>query len=83
MDHTVHLPLSLNLVSASQTKAVKSLVHADIAEHRLDHRHPVAVDPLTFLTINPDLHPVGVIRLFRIGLQDERDLPTVSFPAVR
>lgn len=63
MDHAIQLPLPVNFLTPTQAKTPKSLIHRDIAEHRLHHRHPVTVDLFAFITIDPNFHPVRVIGL--------------------
>ena len=60
MHQAVQLPLALDLGFPSQTEAFKAFVAGDVGEHRLDHRHAVAVDEFAFIAVDALFHPVSV-----------------------
>lgn len=82
MDQAVQPPLALHFLFAPQVEAIQSLGGADVAEHRLHHRHPMAVDLLAPRAIYPMLHSIGVVGLAFV-LDGKRYLATRALAMVR
>ena len=80
--HTIQLPLSLDLSSPAQAEAFETFVGTDIGKHRLDHRHAMTIYMFALCTVHPMFHPVGVAGCPCRTLDDERDLPTMTFAGV-
>jgi len=56
----IQLPLALYLLFAPQAEAIQTFVAADVAEHRLNHRHAMTVNRFALLAIDSVFHPVGI-----------------------
>jgi hypothetical protein len=56
----IQLPLTLHLLFAPQTEAIQALIAADVAKHRLNHRHAMTVNHFALLAIDSVFHPVGI-----------------------
>ena len=57
MNHTIELPLSLNLGLSSQREPIQPLVRPDIAKDGFHGRHTVAINDLAPPAIDSSLHP--------------------------
>ena len=81
MHQADQLPLALNFLLASQAKPVQPFVDADIAKHRLNHRHAVAIDLSPLITGYAMFHPVRIVRRSLVP-QDKRYYSTMPFVVV-
>lgn len=68
------MPLALHFLLASQAEAIEAFGRANVAEHRPNHRHAVAVDLFALWAIDSVFHPVRVVGQAFV-LDSERDLP--------
>lgn len=53
--------MSLDFSLSTQTKSIESFIRADIAKHRLNDGHSMAIDKFHFVRIDTMFHPVGIV----------------------
>lgn len=76
MDEAIQLPLRIDLLLASQGKAVEPFVMPDVAEDRFHRCKASSVASLPFLAVDGSSHPLGIALFFRSGFApEEADLP--------